>query len=42
MSQLRYLQAKAMDCRKPADAYTLTGKDRWEAIMRCLVIVRER
>ena len=42
VSQLRYLQAKAMDCRKPADAYKLTGKDRWEAIMRCLVIVRKR
>ena len=42
VSQLRYLQAKAMDCRKPADAYKLTGRDRWEAIMRCLVIVRKR
>ena len=41
-NQLRYLQAKAMDCRRPADAYTLTGEDRWEAIMRCLVIVRTR
>ena len=41
-SQLRYLQAKAMDCRRPADAYKLTGADRWEAIMRCLVIVRKR
>ena len=40
--QLRYLQAKAMDCRRPADAYKLTGADRWEAIMRCLVIVRKR
>ena len=42
VSQLRYLQAKAMDCRKPADTYKLTGADRWEAIMRCLVIVRKR
>ena len=42
VSQLRYLQAKAMDCRRPADAYKLTGADRWEAIMRCLVIVRKR
>ena len=42
MSQLRYLQAKAMDCRGTADAYTLTGADRWEAVMRCLVIVRGR
>ena len=24
-NQLRYLQAKAMDCRRPADAYKLTG-----------------
>ena len=42
VSQLRYLQAKAMDCRRPADAYKLTGADRWEAIMWCLVIVRKR
>ena len=38
----RYLQAKAMDCRRPADAYKLTGADRWEAVMRCFVIVRTR
>ena len=42
VNQLRYLQAKAMDCRRPADAYELTGADRWEAVMRCLVIVRTR
>ena len=40
--QLQYLQAKAMDCLGTAEAYTLTGADRWEAIMRCLVIVRGR
>ena len=42
ISQLRYLQAKALDCRSTADAYKLTGSDRWEAVMRCLVIVRGR
>ena len=42
MSQLRYLQAKAIDCLRPADAYKLIGADRWEAVMRCLVIVRRR
>ena len=41
-SQLRYLQAKTIDCRGTADAYELTGADRWEAVMRCLVIVRGR
>ena len=41
-NQLRYLRAKAKDCRRPADAYELTGADRWEAVMRCLVIVRTR
>ena len=42
VSQLRYLQAKARECRRPADAYKLTGADRWESIMRCLVIVGKR
>ena len=42
VNQLRYLQAKAMDCRRPADTYELTGAARWEAVMRCLVIVRTR
>ena len=42
MSQLRYLQAKAIDCLRLADAYKLIGADRWEAVMRCLVIVRRR
>ena len=42
VNQLLYLQAKAMDCRRPADVYKLTGADRWEAVMRCLVIVRTR
>ena len=28
MSQLRYLQAKALDCRSTADAYELTSADR--------------
>ena len=40
MDQLHYLQAKAMDCLGPAEAYALTGADRWQAVMRCLVIVR--
>ena len=40
--QLRYLQAKAIDGRGTADADELTGADRWEAVMRCLVIVRGR
>ena len=30
-SQLRYLQAKTIDCCGTADAYELTGADRWEA-----------
>ena len=41
-SQFRYLQAKAVDCRRAADSYKLVGADRWEAVMRCLVIVRRR
>ena len=40
-AQLEYLRAKALSCRRAADAYELTGKDRWQAIMRCLVIVRK-
>ena len=39
-AQLDYLRAKALRCRRPADAYHLEGKVRWTAIMRCLVIVR--
>ena len=39
-AQLDYLRAKALDCRRAADAYELTGRDRWFALMRCLVIVR--
>ena len=38
--QLQYLRVKALSCRRPADIYNLTGKDRWHALMRCLVIVR--
>ena len=41
-AQLRYLRAKALECRRAADAYRLAGKDRWHALMRCLVIVRKR
>ena len=40
-AQLQYLRAKALRCRRPADAYRLTGRDRWTALMRCLVIVRK-
>lgn len=40
-AQLEYLRAKALRCRRAADAYQLTGKDRWMALMRCLVIVRK-
>ena len=40
-AQLEYLRAKALDCRRAADRYDLTGKDRWFALMRCLVIVRK-
>ena len=40
-SQLRYLQTKAIDCCSTADDYRLIGTDRWEAIMRCLVIMRK-
>lgn len=39
--QLEYLRAKALRCRRAADAYRLEGKDRWTALMRCLVIVRK-
>ena len=41
-AQLDYLRAKALECRRAADAYRLTGKERWTALMRCLVIVRTR
>ena len=41
-AQLEYLRAKALACRSPADAYRLEGRERWTAIMRCLVIVRRR
>ena len=41
-AQLEYLRTKALGCRRAADAYDLTGKDRWTALMRCLVIVRTR
>ena len=41
-AQLRYLRVKALECRRAADAYRLTGKDRWYALMRCLVVVRKR
>ena len=40
-AQLEYLRAKALGCRRAADAYDLTGKDRWTALMTCLVIVRK-
>ena len=40
-AQLAYLRAKALGCRRAADAYRLTGEDRWAALMRCLVIVRK-
>ena len=41
-AQLRYLRVKALECRRAADAYRLAGKDRWHALMRCLVVVRKR
>jgi len=41
-AQLEYLRTKVLGCRRAADAYQLTGKDRWHALMRCLVIVRKR
>ena len=41
-AQLEYLRAKALRCRRSADAYRLTGRERWMALMRCLVIVRKR
>ena len=41
-AQLDYLRAKALECRRAADAYRLTGRERWTALMRCLVIVRRR
>ena len=40
-SQLEYLRTKALECRRAADAYGLADKDRWTALMRCLVIVRK-
>ena len=36
-AQLEYLRTKALSCRRAADAYNLTGEDRWRALMRCLV-----
>ncbi len=41
-AQLQYLRAKALGCRRAADAYRVTGKERWTVLMRCLVIVRKR
>ena len=41
-AQLEYLRAKALGCRRAADAYQTTGRDRWMVLMRCLVIVRTR
>ena len=41
-AQLEYLRAKALGCRSAADAYGITGRDRWMVLMRCLVIVRTR
>ena len=40
-AQLEYLRAKALRCRRAADAYRLTGPERWTALMRCIVIVRK-
>ena len=40
-AQLEYLRAKALGCRRAADAYRVTGKDRWTVLMRYLVIVRK-
>ena len=40
--QFKYFRAKTPRCKRSADAYHLTGKDRWFAFMRCLVIVRKR
>ena len=39
-AQLDYLRTKALGCCRAADAYSVTGKDRWMALIRCLVIVR--
>ena len=41
-AQLKYFRAKTPHCKRAADGYHLTGKDRWFAFMRCLVIVRKR
>ena len=41
-AQLEYLRAKALSCRRAADEYRVTGKERWTVLMRCLVIVRTR
>ena len=41
-AQLAYLRAEALWCRRAANAYRLTGQDRWMALMRCLVVVRKR
>ena len=40
-AQFEYLRAKALGCRRAADTYHVTGKDRWTVLMRCLVIVRK-
>ena len=41
-AQIEYLRAKALSCRRTADEYGVTGKERWTVLMRCLVIVRKR
>ena len=41
-AQLEYLRAKTLSCRRVADDYGLTGKERWTMLMRCLVIIRTR
>ena len=41
-AQLKYLRTKVRGCERTADAYQLTGKDRWMVLMRCLIIVRTR
>ena len=41
-AQFQYVRAKALSCRRAADAYGVTGKERWTVLMRCLVIVRTR
>ena len=41
-AQLEYIRAKALSCRRAADEYGVTGRERWTVLMRCLVIVRTR